>query len=306
MRLFVGVAQRKSFSACAREMRLSPAAVTKHIAALEAQLGTRLLDRTTRQVAMTASGRVYFERCLACLQAFDDAQASVTDLEKEPRGSLRLTAPVDFPQIGELVARFMREYSSVVLDVQLSNRSVSLVEEGIDLAIRCAPALDGQFVARPVAKVSMMLWGSKDYLRRHGHPRHPRELKNHRVFMFVERRPVSSFTLQRGDETIVLTLEPAMTSNSGALILSAVREGLGLAWAPSFMTHADAVSGRVEPTLLEWTLPAWKLFAVYPHRRFLSPTVRAFVELMCNAYGDGTRDPWLLEPKPTARRRSRR
>src|SRR5687768_1452173 len=137
MRVFVRVAQRAGFATAARELDLSPAAVTKRIAALEARVGARLLDRTTRRVALTEAGRVYLERCLECLQAFDDAEASVSDLSVAPRGQLRIAAPVELAaHVAPVIAAFVSAYPQVGVDLRVSNRIVDLVDEGFDLAIR--------------------------------------------------------------------------------------------------------------------------------------------------------------------------
>src|SRR5262252_8118397 len=141
MRVFVRVAQRSGFAAAARELRMSPAAVTKHVAALETRVGARLLDRTTRRVALTEAGRVYLERCHECLQAFDDADAAVSELSDAPRGKLRISRPVD------------------------------LVEEGFDVAIRAAAKLEGDYVARPLAPLRLGVYAAPSYLREHGRPR---------------------------------------------------------------------------------------------------------------------------------------
>src|SRR5438552_2496186 len=140
MRVFARVAQLGGFSAAARDLRLSGPVVTKHVAALEERVGARLLNRTTRTVSLTEAGRVYLDRCLECLQAFEDADASVSALSSSPRGLLRLAAPVEFGNLhlAPLIARFMQRHPEVTVDLRLSNRIVDLVEEGIDLCIRFA------------------------------------------------------------------------------------------------------------------------------------------------------------------------
>jgi DNA-binding transcriptional LysR family regulator len=293
MRVFARVAQHAGFAAAARELRMSPAAVTKHVTALEAQLGTRLFDRTTRRVALTEAGRVYLERCLECLQALEDAEASVSELSREPRGVLRVTAPIDFgdklqPVLGEL----MKAQPGLRIDLRLSNRVVDLVEEGIDLAVRAAPALDGRYIARPLARVRIAVFGAPDYLRLHGRPRRPEDLAAHRTVVFAEPKPMDELVFSRAGKATRIKLNPVMTTNSGAAVMAALTQGLGLGAAPSFLAHGDLESGRLEPVLLEWSLPDYHIFAVYPHRRFISRKVSVFIEALSSAFGDGTRDPW--------------
>lgn len=295
MRVFVRVAQRAGFAAAARELRISPAAVTKQIAALEARVGARLLDRTTRRVALTEAGRVYLERCFECLQAFDDADASISDLSLAPRGLLRISAPVDLhTQLPGVVAAFVRAYPQVSVDLRLSNRAVDLVDEGFDLAIRAAAALDGRHVARPLATLGFGLYASPAYVREHGRPRKPAELARHRAIVFVEPRTVDSLVFERGGKQTRVPIAPVVTSNSGDVLREMAIAGVGVVPSPSFLMQAAVDDGRLEPLLREWTLlPRAKLWAVYPHRRFLPAKVRLFVDALHAAFGgDPARDPW--------------
>jgi DNA-binding transcriptional LysR family regulator len=294
MKVFVRVAQRSGFAAAARDLRMSPGAVTKNIAALEEHLGTRLFDRTTRRVGMTEAGHLYLERCQECLQAIEDADASVSARAKDVRGVLRVTAPVDFGQtlMSSVLGDFMATNPGIVVDLRLSNRTLDLVEEGIDVAVRVARALDGQYVARPLAVSRLGVWGSPAYLRKHGRPRVPQDLISHRNVVFVAGRPLDEWVFEREGRQQRIKLNPIMMSDNGEALRLAAQRGLGLTTAPSFMTGADAAAGLLEPVLLDWSLPTFRVYAVYPHRRFVSPKVRLFVEALRAAYGDGSSDPW--------------
>lgn len=296
MRVFVRVAQRAGFAAAARELDLSPAAVTKRIAALEARVGARLLDRTTRKVALTEAGRVYLERCLECLQALDDAEASVSDLSVAPRGQLRISSPVELAaHVAPVVAAFVGKYPQVAVDLRVSNRIVDLVDDGFDLAIRAAATLDGRHVARPLGAMRLGVYASPSYLRKHGRPRRPAELARHRALVFVEPRTTDSLVFERGGKQTRVDVVPAVTSNSGEVLRELAIAGAGIMPAvPSFLVHAAVEDGRLEPLLRDWTLlPRPKLWAVYPHRRFLPAKVRLFVEALRAAFGgDPERDPW--------------
>ena len=198
MKVFVRVAQRLSFAAAARDLRMSPAGVTKHVASIDSRVGSRLFDRTTRRVGLTEAGRTYLERCLECLQAFEDADASVSELSKKPTGLLRVTAPVDLHSLlPAVVGRFMKAYPDISVDLQLSNRPVDLVDGGFDVAIRVAHSLDGQFVARQLALTRVVICAAPSYLRKHGYPRKPEELERHRSIVFVEPRPRTEWVLER-------------------------------------------------------------------------------------------------------------
>jgi DNA-binding transcriptional LysR family regulator len=303
MKVFVRVAQRSSFVAAARELRMSPGAVTKNVAALEEHLGVRLFDRTTRRVGMTESGHLYLERCQECLQAIEDADASVNALSKGPRGVLRVTAPVDFGRtlMSAVVADFMGSNPGIVVDLRLTNRPLDLVEEGIDVAVRVARSLEGQYVARQLAISRMAVWGSPAYFRKHGRPRVPEDLVAHRNVVFVAGRPLDEWVFERQGRQQRVKLEPILISDNGEVLRLAAERSLGLMIAPSLMTGPEFAAGLIEPVLLDWSLPVFRVYAIYPHRRFVSPKVKVFVEALRAAYGDGTRDPWWPEPPPRRR-----
>jgi DNA-binding transcriptional LysR family regulator len=290
MRVFARVAQHASFAAAARELHKSTAAVSKHVGALESRIGARLFDRTTRRVGLTEAGRVYLERCLECLQAADDADASVSALAGAPRGLLRVTAPVDFGDVlAPVLADVMDANPHLVIDLRLSNRVVDLVEEGVDVGVRVTTGLDNSYVARPFARTRLAVFGAPEYFRRYGRPRRPEELARHRSAVFVEPRPMSHLVFTRGKRKVDVELGAVMTSNHGGALLGAVRSGVALALVPSFLAHEDVVACRIEPILREWSLPEPRVFAVYPHRRFLSPKVRTLVEALRARFGDGSR-----------------
>jgi DNA-binding transcriptional LysR family regulator len=294
MKVFVRVAQRGGFSKAARELRMSPPQVTKHVAALEARIGTRLFDRTTRSVSLTEAGRVYLERSIECLQAFEDADASVSELAKEPRGLLRVAAPLEFrAEVAPVVVRVMNAHPSLSVDLRFSNRSVDLVEEGVDVAVRVAYALDGRYVARPLARVTFPILATPSYLERHGRPRKPEDLARHRSLVFVEPRPLTELAFDRKGRRATVKLDTIMLSNSGEALKAGLLDGIGIAPLPSFLVRDEVAAGALVPILEEWKLyPDARVFAIYPHRRFLSPKVKVFVEALREAFGDGTRDPW--------------
>lgn len=289
MAIFTRVAQQGAFAKAARELRMSPASVTKHVAALEAHVGARLFDRTTRHVSLTEAGRVFLERARECLQAVADAEASVRSLSHEPSGLLRVAAPIDLQEtLAPALAAFTARCPKVSLDVRLSNRAVELVEEGFDVALRVAPALEGSFIARPLAAVQVFLCASPAWLRANGRPRRPRELATHRAIVFGEPRPRDQWVFERAGRRVPVSLHAAMTTNGGELIRGLVCAGAGVAALPSFLAQRPLAEGTLERLLPDWAvLPALTLFAIYPHRRFVSPKVSSFVTVMREALAPG-------------------
>jgi DNA-binding transcriptional LysR family regulator len=311
MKVFVRVAQRSGFAAAGRDLRMSPGAVTKHIAALESRVGARLFDRTTRRVGLTEVGQMYLERCIECLQSFDDADMAISEMSKEPKGVLRVAAPVDLGnEIAVVIAQLMNEYPHIRAELQLSNRPVDLVEEGVDVAVRVAASLDGRYVARALARARVGVFAAPAYLRKFGRPRRPEELARHRTLVFLEPRPRDEWIFERDGTSVRVKFDGVITSNFGAALSAASAAGAGLVVAPSFVVRTDFVAGRIEPVLPEWkVLPELHLYAIYPHRRFLAPKVRAFVQALRTTYGDGTREAWWPETAATtseARRPAKR
>jgi len=298
MKVFVRVAQRSGFAAAGRDLRMSPATVTKQVAALESRVGARLLDRTTRRVSLTEAGQMYLERCIECLNAFEDADTAISQLSKEPKGLLRVAAPVDLGnEMAVVIAQLMSKYPRMKVELQLSNRPLDLIEEGMDVAVRVAAALDGRYVARAVAVARVGIFAAPAYFRKYGRPHRPEDLSRHRGLVFLEPVSRDEWSFERNGKSVRVKLEGFMTSNSGAALSTAAAAGVGLVVAPSFVTRPDLIAGRLELVLRDWkVLPELKVYAIYPHRRFLAPKVKVFVEALRATYGDGGCDPWWAQP----------
>lgn len=297
MKVFVRVAQETSFAAAARKLGISTASASKRIAALEARIGARLFDRTTRHVGLTEAGRVYLERCVECLHALEDADASITELTKTPKGSLRITAPVDFgDHLMPILADVMNAHPHLVVDLRLTNRVVDMVEEGIDVGIRVATSLDGHYVARPLARTRLAIFGAPSYFEKHGRPTRPEDLEQHRNLVFTEPKPRDELTFTRGGRPVRVKLHAAMTSNHAAALQIALHKGVGLAMMPSFVAARDLTAGTIEPVLTDWQLADLHVFAVYPHRRFLSPKVKVVVDALRATFSNPAHDPWWQLP----------
>jgi DNA-binding transcriptional LysR family regulator len=292
MRVFARVAQRASFAGAAEDLRMSRASVTKHVAAIEERHGVRLLDRTTRSVSVTEAGRVYLERCLACLQAYEDSEAAIGGLSAEPRGLLRVAGPFDFNRhLPRLVAKFMKAHSAIDIELLLSNRTLDMVDEGIDVYVRITNSLPPDVVARQLAITRLGVWGAPSYFRKHERPRTPAELSAHRFALFNEPPLRDEWVFEREGKRTKVRLDPRLVTNAGEGHLAAVREGVTLGVIPSFLLPPDHAKD-LEPLLLDWSLGHVGIHAVYPHRRFIPAKVRAFVDFLRTALGDGGRDPW--------------
>jgi DNA-binding transcriptional LysR family regulator len=292
MRVFARVAQRTSFAAAAEDLRMSRASVTKHVAAIEDRLGVRLLDRTTRSVSLTEAGRVYLERCLECLQAYDDSEAAIGRLTAEPRGRLRVAAPFDFNRhLPALITQFMKVHAAIEIDLRLSNRTLDMVDEGIDVYLRITNSIDAELIARPLATTRFGLWGARAYFRKYSRPRTPSDLAEHRFALFNEPPLLDQWIFERNQKRTKVRMRPTMVANSGELMVAAVCSGVAMAVIPSFLLPPEHAT-VIEPVLLDWSLGHRGVYAVYPHRRFVPSKVRTFVDFLRTALGNGSSDPW--------------
>ena len=176
-----------------------------------------------------------------------------------------------------------------------------MVAEGVDVGVRIAQALDGTYVARPLARSRLVVFGAPEYFNKYGRPRTPEDLSAHRNLVFAEPRPLHELVFVRGGRECRVRLNAVMTTNSGEALIGATRCAVGLTVAPSFLARDDLEAGRIEPVLLDWSLPDYHVFAVYPHRRFLSPKVKVFVAALQAKFGDGARDPWWPDQDPLPR-----
>ena len=299
MRAFLRVVQAGGFSKAAARLDISPAMVTKHVNSLEERLGVRLLNRTTRQVSLTEAGAAYYDHCARIVADFDDVEASIGALTSAPRGTLRITAPVDFGEdvLTPLVTEFMRDQPEVGPEVVLENRMVDLVEERFDVGIRLALKLpESSLIARPLARTRMVLCAAPGYLEAQGVPRTPADLERHRFLPFIHPLLRNELRLRRDGEARVVSIAPVMRSNSMRVLREACVAGVGILMQTSATAWREVAAGRLVPVLEDWRIVDVGVFAVYPHRRHLAAKVRAFVDFLAERLGgDATRDPWWAQ-----------
>ena len=256
---------------------------------------------------MTEAGRVYLERCLECLQSYDDSEAAIGGLTAEPKGLLRVAAPFDFNRhLPALMAQFVKAHPAIELDLRFSNRTLDMVDEGIDVYVRITNTLDADSIARRLATTSLGLWGSRSYFRKNPRPRSPSDLTEHRFALFNEPPVRDEWTFERDGKRTKVRLHRTVIANSADMLVAAVCSGATMAVLPSFVLTPERAA-QMEPVLLEWSLGQRGIYAVYPHRRFVPSKVHAFVDFFRTALGDGNRDPWwpATTPAPGLKRARR-
>lgn len=278
--VFAKVVETRSFTAAAQQLGLPKSTVSRKVAQLEERLAARLIQRTTRKLSLTEIGQAYYERCARIVTDIAAAEQAVTDMQATPRGLLKVTAPIDLGafKLGEVTADFCKLHPDIHVHLDLSDRVVDLVDEGLDLAIRFGPLGESTLVARRLAAVNLALYASPAYLARRGIPRDPDDLADHDFIAFVPSPRFASWTLTGADGQVVeLTPTARLISNNLLAIRQAVMAGAGIALLPSFVVDCP-LTGQIVPVLADWRAPTGELFAVYPSTRNLSPKVRAYLD----------------------------
>ena len=291
--VFAGVVAKGSFTKAADALDTSPANVTRYVNELEAHLGTRLLNRSSRKISLTESGRALHERCTGILDDVAEAEALASATALRPRGRLRINAPVSFGirYLADLWPEFMRRYPEIELDIDLIDRVVDMVEEGYDLVVRVSPQGSIAHVARKLATSRNIVCAAPSYLKRHGTPKTPADLAAHDCigYSYAATGDEWHFTGPDGRPGSV-KVRSVLRTNNGDTMRGAAIAGRGIMRPAKFMVADDLKSGRLVAILTDHHLPDTDLLAIYPSRRHVSAKVRVMVDFLSASF-KGT-PPW--------------
>lgn len=283
--VFARVVELESFTAAAKQLGLPKSSVSRTVSRLEDELGVRLLHRTTRRLRPTEAGQAYYERVRVSLSGLEEAASAATNLSAEPRGTVRVTAPANMGvmNLGDLVARFVRKYPLVHVELSLTSRFVDLVAEGFDLAVRAGKLADSSLVARKIGNDSLGLFASPAYLRRRGRPKTIAELANHDCVLFRGTHGKSDWHLMgpRGEEHV--TVRGPVNADEITFVQQAVNAGVGIALLPTIGVRLEAARGaRPTPVRLlpEYSVGGASLHVVSPPSRFQSASVTVFRDFL--------------------------
>jgi len=279
MKVIVRIADTGGFAEAARQLHLSPAAITRAIASLEDLIGARLLTRTTRSVKLTEAGRRYVEDSRRILAAIEEAEASAAGSFAKPTGGLTVTASVLFGQmyVAPIMTEFLDKYPQVTGTLLFLDRVTNLVDEGIDVGIRIGQLPDSSFSAIKVGTVRHVICGAPSYFERHGIPRDPSDLAGHRII--ASTTAWTSLDWRFGSQgKIVTQVKPALFCNSNETRISAARSGWGLARVLSYMIGPDLLAGQLQTVLEDYEEEALPVHVVHPEGRNAAAKVRAFVD----------------------------
>lgn len=285
LEVFVRVVATGSMSAAGRALGFSPAVISKRMKRLEDRLGTRLLQRTTRQISLTEAGQGFHDRILGALAGIEEAEAFASGRSSQPQGTLRITAPTSFGRmhIAPHLTRFMAAHPDLVINIVLSDEFTDIVADGFDLAIRIGELSDSSLVARKLASVRRILCAAPAYIAHHGTPTTVKELENH---VCIRQHNHDSWKLESAQGSLTYRPQGRLITNSSEVVREAVISGAGIALRSTWDIGTDLQSGKLVQILPEWE-GSRNLFvsALYPSRQFLPAKVRLFIDYLAELYG---------------------
>ena len=282
MQAFVAVADLQGFAPAARKLALSPSAVTRLIAGLEDRLGARLLQRTTRKVALTDAGARYLERARRILADLEEAEDSVESERTRPGGRLVVSAPIGFGRlhVSPVVSAYLKRFPEVGADLRLSDRMINLVEDGVDLAVRIGHLPDSTLVARHVGEMRRIVVASTGYLKARGEPKRPEEIAAHDTIQFGAMTASPDWRFVEDGREVRISPVPRFSSNSADAAIQYAEQDGGLTRVLFYQAAASLKAGRLKTVLAKYEQPPLPIHIVYPTSRLLSAKVRTFIDLV--------------------------
>jgi DNA-binding transcriptional LysR family regulator len=280
MRAFVAVANARSFTAGGERIGLSTKLTSKYVRQLEQRLGVPLFNRTTRSVRLTDDGQAYLTRCARLLDEFDEVEAAVQAKQTQPRGKIRLTAPTTFGErdLTRALGDFLRVQPEITIDLEMTDRNVSLIEEGFDLGIRIGSLTDSSLIARKLAPARIVVCAAPDYLDRAGRPSYPQDLADHTCIVDTNIRGVPNWPFLIGGEPVTVRINGRFSANTPRAAAEMAVSGLGIALCPMYAAAPAITAGKLEILFAENEAFDFGIYAIYPHNRHLTARVRVLVD----------------------------
>jgi DNA-binding transcriptional LysR family regulator len=281
--LLVQIADAGSLSRAAEALGLSNAAASRHLSALEARLRARLVERNTRRLYLTDTGREFCARARTILADLSDAESTVNATALNPTGVLRVTASLSFSihHIAPLLREYTQRYPGVTVHVEAANRYFDLIDNNIDVAIRTREyEPDSNVTIRRLGETRRILAASPRYFAQHGFPKTLEELARHKLLIYTHANNPNELRFSRGGETRTVSVTGLLESNDGQVLRAAALDGMGILVQPTYIVYEDIVAGRLVPTLDDWDLPHLAINLAYPSRKHLSAKVRSFIDFM--------------------------
>lgn len=287
MNAFVKVVALGSYAEAGRALGLTRSTVSKAVMELEQLLGARLLDRTTRRVSATEAGLAYYESCVDVLARVEETEMQVSRLHDEPRGVLKINAPVSFGvlHLGPMIADFMAAYPELKIELTLNDRFIDPIEEGVDVTIRIGILANSSLIARRLAPARRVLIAAPSYLKKFGFPHAPADLMQHRCLNYGHTTTLQRWQLTRDGQTISVALNSVLCSNNGDVLRDAACGGQGIAQLPTFLVGADIKAGRLKVVMPDYPPTELGIFALYAPNRYLAAKTRLLIDFLAARLG---------------------
>ncbi|MDW3095521.1 MAG: LysR family transcriptional regulator [Gammaproteobacteria bacterium] len=286
MAVFVGVINAGSFTAAARALGHSTSYISKEITRLEKRLGSRLLNRTTRTISLTDTGRAFYERSNQIVNDAENAERSINQLQEKPSGLLRINAPGSFGTnyLLDVLPQFMHRYPEVKLEVEFNDRLIDVVAEGYDIVIRVDAIKDSNLVARKFTSSKNVVVASPDYLKRKGCPTKAEDLVHHDCVAYSLLPMPTQWDFYKDGVRTNVTVDPRAMCNSSIIEVAMVVNGIGITRLPLFTCKKEVDNGDLNVILDDYDEITHDVYAIYPHRQYLTAKVRAFVDFLVEAF----------------------
>lgn len=288
MKMYVAVVDGGSFAAAADRLEISRAMASKQIQKLEEHLGTRLLNRTTRRLSLTETGREFYERSIQIIGDVDEAEQIAGQMTRRAQGVLRVTIPLSYGQhrLAAIIGAYTQAYPQVQLDISLSDRKLDLIEDGLDLAIRIGTMPQSDLIARKIGGVRSVVCAAPAYLARHGTAQTPADLARHACLGYTLTGSGAEWRLEGPGGPEIIPISGPIRADNGDILRLAALSGAGMLFQPQFIVGDDIAAGRLVRVLPDWQSAEFGVYAIYPSRKHLSAKVRTFVDFMVAALED--------------------
>ena len=284
--VFVAVINMGSFTAAARALGHSTSYVSKEVSRLEKRLGSRLLNRTTRTISLTDAGRAYYERCSQIVIDAENAERSISQLQDRPRGLLRVNAPLSFGSLYLLdyLPEFMERFPEINLEIEFNDRLIDVVAEGYDVVVRVGSNKDSNLVARQFTSSKSVMAASPAYLTKKGRPAKASDLERHDCLAYSLLPSPKVWELIKDGKRTTVSFEPRLMGNNAQIQVTMMVGGIGIGRVPLFCCEKEIESGELEIIMDDYEQPELGVYAVYPHRQYLTAKVRAFVDFLVEKF----------------------
>ena len=285
MKTFVAVARQQSFTAAAKSLGMSTKLASKYIRQLEEKLNAQLFHRTTRSVTLTDTGKAYFDRCIPLLDQFDELEALVQENQSELAGHIKITAPTGFGsgKLLEVLQPFQRKHPKVLIDLYLSDQYVDVVREGFDLAIRFGELKDSSLKARKLIDMRLVVFASPGYIKQHGMPQHPNDLKKHNCLLQRALNHSTNWPFRINNDVVNVRVQGSFQANSPLAIVKVAANGLGIGMCPYYTVEPFLREGSLQLLFEEYEARTLVLSAIYPPNQHLSARVRGLIDFLAES-----------------------